>query len=112
MAAVSPPPGAPEGSPDWPALVAERIETAVGTVRHKTTDPIVQVARAVVYGLFLGAVAAALAFCVVIAVVRICDVYLPFHPVGRRVWVVYAGGSAIFLLAGLFCWRKRRPRTT
>lgn len=106
------PPSAPgpASPPDWPTDVAARIESAVGAVREKTTVPVTQVARAVVYGLFLGVVIAALLWVTVIAVVRICDVYLPFQPVGRRVWVTYAGGSAIFLLAGTFLWRKRRPR--
>jgi hypothetical protein len=98
------------GSADWPAEVAGRIESAVGAVRDKTTVPITQVARLVVYGLFAGVLAAALAFLLIIAIVRICDVYLPFHPAARRVWVVYAGGSAIFLMLGAFAWSRRRPR--
>lgn len=98
------------GSAQWPAEVADRIESAVGAVRDKTTAPITQVARVVVYGLFAGVLAAALAFLLVVAIVRICDVYLPFHPTGRRVWVVYAGGSAIFLALGAFAWSRRRPR--
>jgi hypothetical protein len=106
----TPPQPETSGSADWPAEVAGRIESAVGAVRDKTTVPITQVARVIVYGLFAGVLAAALAFLLIVAVVRICDVYLPFHPTARRVWVVYAGGSAIFLVLGAFAWSRRRPR--
>ena len=95
---------------EWPAVAADRIESIVGSVRDKTTVPITQIARVVVYGLFAGVLAAALGFLLVVAVVRIADVYLPFHPAGRRVWVVYAAGSAIFLMLGTFAWTRRRPR--
>lgn len=95
---------------DWPADVTGRIESVVGTVRDKTTVPAMTAARGVVYGLVLGVLGAALGLLLVIALVRLLDVYLPFHPVGRRVWVVDAGASAIFLGGGAFMWRRRRPR--
>lgn len=95
---------------DWPADVAARIDSLVGAVRDKTTVPATTAARVVVYGLFLGVVGAALGILLVIALVRLLDVYLPFHPLARRVWVVDAGASAIFLAGGAFMWRKRRPR--
>lgn len=87
-----------------------RIESVVGSVRDKTTVPAATAARAVVYGLVLGVFAAALGLLLVIALVRLLDVYLPFHPVGRRVWVVDAAASAIFLAGGAFLWRRRRPK--
>jgi len=90
--------------------VTARIESVVGSVRDKTTVPAATAARAVVYGLVLGVFAAALGLLLVIALVRLLDVYLPFHPVGRRVWVVDAAASAIFLAGGAFLWRRRRPK--
>lgn len=72
--------------------------------------PATTAARGVVYGLVLGVLAAAIGILMVIAVVRLLDVYLPFHPVGRRVWVVDAAASAIFLALGAFLWRRRRPK--
>lgn len=112
---TSPPSGTTQGptaSPghDWPADVAGRIESLVGSVRDKTTVPATTAARVVVYGMVLGVLGAAIAILAVMIVVRVLDVYLPFHPVGRRVWVVDAGASAIFLLAGAFAWRRRRPK--
>lgn len=94
---------------DWTVDIVHRIDTVVGTVREKTTVPITKVARAVVYGLVV-AVSGILALALVcIAVIRLCDAYLPFHPEARRVWVTYAGLGAIFVLLGAFLWRKRRP---
>ncbi|MDE3206894.1 MAG: hypothetical protein KGQ66_22035 [Acidobacteriota bacterium] len=105
---TSPSPG-PSGS-DWPAEVAARIDSLVGTVRDKTTVPATTAARGVVYGLIAGVLGAAIGILMVVAVVRLLDVYLPFQPRGRRVWVVDAGASAIFLGLGAFLWRRRRPR--
>lgn len=95
---------------DWPAEVAARIDSLVGTVRDKTTVPATTAARVVVYGSLLGVLGAAIGILMVIALVRLLDVYLPFHPLGRRVWVVDAAASAIFLAGGAFMWRRRRPR--
>lgn len=108
---TSPTPAAGGRAPggEWPAQVAGRIEAVVGTVRDKTTVPATFAARAVVYGMVLGVLGAILAILVVLGLTRLLDVYLGLHPYGRRVWIVDAGASAIFLLAGMFFWRKRRP---
>ena len=100
----------PSGS-DWATDVAGRIDSVVGSVRDKTTVPASTAARAVVYGLIIGVLGAALGILIVIGLIRLLDVYLPFHPIGRRVWVVDAAGSAIFLIGGAFFWRRRRPRS-
>jgi hypothetical protein len=95
--------------PQWTDEVADRIETLVGTVRDKTAVPATKVARGVVFGLvglIFGIVAIVL---FIIGVLRL-HVYLPFHPEARRLWTTYAGLGAIFLIAGLFIWRKRQPR--
>ncbi len=110
MTSTPPPPGPATPEHDWPAEVAARIESAVVTVRDRTTVPATLAARGLVYGVVAGVLGTAMFILLVIALVRLCDVYLPFHPIGRRVWVVDAGASAIFLLAGTFLWRKRRPK--
>lgn len=96
---------------DWPAEVAGRIESVVGTVRDKTTIPAMRAVQAVVYGFLLGVVGVLLLILTVIVLVRLLDLYLPIHPTGRRVWVVDAAASAIFMGFGTFAWRKRRPRS-
>ena len=96
---------------DWPAEVTARIESVVGLVRDKTTVPTIGAVQAVVFGMILGVVGAVIVIMIVIMGVRILNVYLPFHPLGRRVWITDLLASAIFLGAGAFCWRKRRPRS-
>ena len=94
---------------DWTVAVADRIESVVGTVRDKTTVPIVKAARAVVFGSLAAVAATTALIMLVIAVVRL-HVYLPFHPAGRQVWTTDAGLGAIFMAAGAFMWRKRTAR--
>jgi hypothetical protein len=103
---------APAGGDDWTVRATDLVESAVETVRTKTVVPLTKVAQVIVFGLILatGALAAGILF--VIALVRVIDVYLPFHPHARQVWVTYAGLGAIFVLVGAFSMRKRsaRPR--
>lgn len=96
---------------DWTDDVTKRIESLVSTVRQKTTVPATVAARGLVFGVVVGVLGAALLFLVVLGVIRVLDVYLPFHPRARRVWVVYGASSAIFLASGAFLWRRRRPKT-
>lgn len=105
-------PQASAGAPgkDWPDEIADRIESVVGAVRSKTTVPITRAARAVVFGFVAGALGAAMFLLFVIGLVRVLDVYLPWHPLARRVWTVDAGAAAIFLATGALAWRRRRPR--
>ena len=106
----SPSPSSGTARKDWPDEAADRIESIVGAVRAKTTVPITRGARAVVFGLVAGSLGAVAFLLFVVALVRILDVYLPWHPLARRVWTVDAGAAAIFLGAGALAWRKRRPR--
>ena len=108
---TSPSPAGPAASPnDWPEQVAERIDSVVSTLRDKTTKPVTLAARGIVLGIVIVALAAALFILLTIGLIRLADVYLPVHPVGRRVWIVDAAVAAIFLLVGTFLWRKGRPQ--
>jgi hypothetical protein len=105
-----PPADPSDADHDWTYAVADRIGSAVSAVRDKTTVPATFLARGIVFGVVVGVLGAVMLFLVVIAGVRLLDVYLPFHPVGRRVWVVDTGAAAIFVGLGAFLWHKRRPR--
>lgn len=96
---------------DWTVEVTDKVESVVGAIRDKTTVPITKVARAVVFGLVVATGAVVGVVLVVVALLRLLDVYLPFDPYGRRVWVAYAALGAIFVLVGAFCWSKRSPST-
>lgn len=94
---------------DWTEDVVTRIEALAAGIRTKTTDPVAKIVRIVVYG-FVAAVLGAIALIfLVIAILRL-HVYLPFSTEERKVWVTYAGLGAIFLVLGMFLWRRRTPR--
>jgi hypothetical protein len=92
---------------DWTVEVTNRIESLTETVREKTTVPVLTAAQILVFGVVAAVLALVAFFCLVVSLIRVLDVYLPIHPVARRIWVVDAIVSAIFLLAGAFLWRKR-----
>lgn len=84
--------------------MVDSIDAVVGTIRDKTTK-VETAARAVVYGILIAVVGTAALILTVVALVRALT-YIP----GAEVWMVDAGLGAIFTLAGLLCWRWRRPR--
>ncbi len=94
---------------DWPDQVAGRIESVVATVKGKTTVPVTLIARGLVFGVIVGTLGVVSLLLLVVLGVRLADVYLPYHPLARRVWTVDAAVSAIFLGAGALAWSKRRP---
>jgi hypothetical protein len=95
---------------DWTVPVADRIESVVDTVRDKTTVPATQVARGLVYGIVVLVLVLVTLVLVIIGLMRVLYVYLPIHPLARRIWVADAIVSAIFLGAGALVWRLRRPK--
>jgi hypothetical protein len=106
MAQTAPRP--PATSQDWTVQAADRIEAVVEVVRDKTTVPAQKVATAIVYGIVAAVMGLLALVLFVIALLRL-HVYLPFDPEGRRVWVTYMVLGAIFILVGVFLWRKRTP---
>jgi hypothetical protein len=107
---VPPLSGSPPSRSDWTVETAERIESVVGTVREKTIVPVTKTARGVVYGLIAGVMGAVALVLLVIGLLRL-HVYLPFDEEGQKVYATYLALGAIFLIFGMFLWRKRAPRT-
>src|SRR5579864_5662787 len=96
---------------DWSVQAADLIETAVVTVRDKTTVPLRTAARAIVYGIALSVVAVLTIVLAIVAAVRgLTLVLTPLvgHGPGHhhRFWVSYALVGGIFASAGLFLLRK------
>ncbi|HVF75975.1 MAG TPA: hypothetical protein VM938_13095 [Acidimicrobiales bacterium] len=87
---------------DWTVQAADTVERVVGSVRNKTTTPLVIVARAMVFGLLAAIVGGAAAVFLVVGLVRLVDVYTG----EGRVWIAYALLGGIFTLAGLFLLRR------
>jgi len=99
------------GQPDWTVQAADAIEAVVATVRDRATVPIRTVARAIVYGLVIAAVATVGAVAAASGAVRALEVYMPGHlSRGRRVWIAEASIGMLFTLVGLVLWARRRPR--
>jgi hypothetical protein len=104
-------PGNPLSDPRLATDLADRLEEIVGTVRDRTTIPIVHAARALVYGLlsaFLGVTALVL---FIIGGTRALQALLDLgldEP--RAVYVSYLLVGGILCLAGLLVLRMRRTR--
>lgn len=103
---MAPPPVAPALTGDWPAQAADAVVDLVDTVRDKTVEPLLKVARAVVYGVLIAVVGTMALVLSVIFAIRIIDVYLP-----GDVWSAYLLLGSIFTVAGFVLWSRRKPST-
>ena len=104
------PPGGSGAAQDWTTEVADRIESAVGAVRDKTTLRALEVVRAAVLGLVALPLALVAGIFLLVGLFRLVEVYLPVEPYSARVWGTYAVSGAIFVLAGLFMFSRRTRR--
>jgi hypothetical protein len=93
---------------DWTVQTADTIDRVVTTIRSKTSDPLVGIARWVVFGLLAAIVATLAMVLLAIASVRALIVYLPFGD--DRVWAAHLIVGGIFALGGLLLFGKARPR--
>ncbi len=105
-------PGNPLTDPDWAPNLANTIERVVGSVRDKTTKPLLTAYRAVIFGLvaaFGGAVALVLAIIMMVrGVVALFDIGFDHH---NSVWMTYLVIGAVFSVGGLVAMKKRFPVT-
>lgn len=74
----------------------------MGSVREKTSDRLVSLARLLVFGLVALVMAVMALIIAVVAGIRLLDVLLP-----GEVWLPYLVLGAMFLAAGAFFWSKR-----
>ncbi len=96
-------------SDDWPARAAGAIERYVGSVRDKTTGPVISLSRYVVYlstMALIGLVAGVLALILLVRLLVALTGYVPGVDDGES-WLAYLLLGGIFLLFGLFLWRKK-----
>jgi len=80
----------------------------VDWLRAKATLRVTTALALAVYGFvaLVGLVAALVLL--VVAVVRIWDVYVPVQPEGRRVWLAYIVFGGLLFLAGAWLWARAR----
>lgn len=102
-------PGNPLSDPNWASTAADTIERVVTSVREKSTDKIVVLARALVFGIV--AVIGGLVALVLVLVIAtrglqaLLDLVVE-HP--TSVWVSYLALGGILCLGGAFSMSKRR----
>ncbi len=101
-------PGNPFTDPNWAADLADTVERVVGSVRDKTTKPLVTATRAVVYGLFAGILGIAALILALAVATRGLQALLDI-PLRRSasVYISYLIVGGIFSLAGVFVLSKR-----
>ncbi len=98
--------GASSDGQDWPAQATAQIVRTVDLVRTKTTEPAVQVARGVVYGLLIAILAVTAGSLACVMLIRFVDIWVP----GDVYWAYLIVGG-VLLLAGIVAWslRTRKP---
>jgi hypothetical protein len=101
-------PGNPFTDPNWAADIADTIERVVGTVRERTTTPLVKASRAVVFGL-LAAILGTVAFVLLLiiatrAVQAVLDIWCRHE---MSVYLSYFIVGGIICLAGALLLSKR-----
>jgi|RhiMethySRZTD1v2_1073278.scaffolds.fasta_scaffold1014454_2 hypothetical protein len=101
-------PGNPFTDPNWAVDLADTIERVVGTVRDRTTKPLVTASRGIVFGLLaaiLGVVAAILLIVVATrATQALLDIWFRHE---MSVYLSYFIVGGIICLGGLFVLSKR-----
>lgn len=88
----------------WPETAADAIVDSVSSIRKLALRPVARIARRIVYGLLVTALAVLLFLFSTVGLVRLLDAYIP-----QEVWLTYAILGGFLTLAGLFVW-SRRPR--
>ncbi|MFI5046838.1 MAG: hypothetical protein ACHQIG_07215 [Acidimicrobiia bacterium] len=90
---------------DWTTDAVDALEQAVGFVRDKTVAPAQRASRAVVSGLLVAFFVLVAVVLVAIALFRLLVVLVD------DVWLAYLILGGIFVIAGVFAWSLRSPRT-
>ncbi|HEX5585929.1 MAG TPA: hypothetical protein VFZ17_01340 [Acidimicrobiia bacterium] len=90
---------------DWTTDAVDALDQAVGLVRDKTVVPAEKASRALVSGLLVAFFVVVAVFLLAIALFRILVVLTD------EVWLSYLILGGIFVVAGVFCWALRSPRT-
>ena len=101
-------PGNPFTDPNWAADLADTIERVVGTVRERTTKPLVTASRGVVFGLLAGILGITAVVLLIIVLTRVTQALLDIwfrHEMSVYLSYFIIGG--IICLGGLFVLSKR-----
>jgi hypothetical protein len=104
---------------DWPVQATDAIVRTVDAVRDKTTGPALNAARWLTYGLVPALLAPILAVLALVGALRGLEgVLLWIHQEGwapflhNPIGIVYLVTGALFVVIGLWCWRKSKATAT
>jgi hypothetical protein len=87
---------------DWATQIIDSLENIISAVRSRTTDPVRNVVRIVVFGVTVVGLALSAFFLLTIGIVRLADRYLP-----TGIWLPYLLIGGIFTVVGLLVWSRR-----
>ena len=105
-----PPPST--GSDDWPAQAADTVVRVVDQVKAKSTDNVVLLVRAIVYGLVILVLGVAIIAMTMIALLRVTDAYLPIGDgVGSATWAAHGLLGLLLSILGFGAWISRTGST-
>lgn len=93
-------------SSDWTTQAIDTLQSVIDAIKSKTSNPLLKIARALIYALLALGLVITFLLMVTIGFVRLADGYLP-----GQVWAVYLPLGGIFFLAGLLAWTKRAKRS-
>ncbi|MEK7410182.1 MAG: hypothetical protein AAB327_02160 [Actinomycetota bacterium] len=97
--------------PDWAANTVGWIDRVIALIRRRTTQPLVVMARGLVFGILALVTSSVVLTLLIIggfrALVSLGDVWLAH---GTSVWLAYMVLGSLFILTGAVLMRQRRPR--
>jgi len=100
--------GNPLSDPEFPKKTVDFIDRVVGTIRDRTTKPVVALTRGIVFGSIVAVVAVSLVVVALIALVRgTQEVFELFLSERRAVWTSYFAVGGSFILVGALLMKAR-----
>lgn len=103
----------PKSQSEFADKLTDYVISAVDSARERAVDPLLALARVMVYGLLAGIVALSASITLAILLVRLFHIYLGNIPgVTEEVWVAHLVTGLVFLIIGMVFWRLRRTPDT
>lgn len=91
--------------------VTDFIVDFIDKARERAVDPLIHLARVIVYGILATLIGITAVVTFAIVFVRFIQTYLGNIPgVTDKVWLAHLVVGIVFFLAGLIIWTKRHPR--
>jgi hypothetical protein len=96
--------GPGDAGAQWQVRVVDVVEDTVTAVHDRVVRPLLLVARAIVFGIVVAAMALVVSILLSVAAVRLLDVYA-FR---GRVWASDALVGGVLTIGGLVAWTQRK----